>query len=329
MTRLLLLAYGRPTEYARAAFAALSAWAWAPTGYGQLAAVVYTDQPAALAPYLAALPVDYQVLTEARLTELRGPRQYVHRIKACVVLEASAAYPGDELLFIDSDTFFIAAPGPLLQQLAAGTVFLHQPEYTLAEAVGIYAAFSQARYPRRLLEHLTGRSFQLAGAEVRFRPYQTCWNSGVLGLPPALAPLLPDTLAMLDDFYAASEWFTCEQVAFSLALQTAGPLAPAGRYIYHYWAAPQKTLADQLLTHALTPALAALPLLTRLRQVRQLIPEWHAALKHHQARHDALYSLGQGQLGAGLRCAAKALLADPFDLEFMRQFGRALRWPRS
>lgn len=325
MTRLLLLAYGRRTEHARAVFAALSAWAFAPAGYGQLAAVVFTDQPAAFTPYLAGLPVDYHLLTDSLLAELRGPRHYVHRVKACVIAQASQDYPGDDLLFIDSDAFFVAAPGPLLQELAAGTPSLHQPEYTLAGAVGVYAAFRQAHYPRRVLALLAGRSFQVGGAAVQFTPGQLAWNSGVVGLPAALTALLPDTLALLDALYEASEWFVSEQLAFSLVLQTNGPIAPAGAYVYHYWSKAQKALADTLLAAALTADFAAWPLPARLHRVRQLVPAWYEQLEIHKAQQDALYAFRHGDYAGGVKCAAKALLAAPFDTGFARSLLRVLR----
>ncbi|MGI4873801.1 MAG: hypothetical protein ACRYFX_21790 [Janthinobacterium lividum] len=325
MTRLLLLAYGRPTEYARAVFAALSAWAFAPAGYGQLSAVVFTDQPAAFEPYLAGLPVAYQLLSASLLAELRGPQQFVHRVKACVIAQAGQDYPGDELLFIDSDTFFVAAPGPLLQGLAAGAAYLHQREYTLAGAVGVYAGFQQARYPRRLLALLAERSFKVGGAQVRFDPSQVTWNSGVVGLPTTLTPLLPDTLALTDALYAGCGWFVCEQLAFSLILQAAGPVEPADAYVYHYWAQAQKTLADSLLAVELTAAFAALPLPARLRRVRQLVPTWHEQLEIHKAQQDALYAFSHGEYKSGVKCAAKALLAFPFDPGFARDLLRVLR----
>ncbi len=325
MTRLLLLAYGRRTEYARAVFAALSAWAFAPAGYGQLAAVVFTDQPDAFVSYLAGLPVDYQLLTESRLAELRGPRHYVHRVKACVIAQASRDYPGDKLLFIDSDTFFVAAPGPLLHGLAVGQPYLHQPEYTLAGAVGVYAAFQQAHYPRRVLALLAERSFKVGSATVRFSPGQLAWNSGVVGLPAALTTLLPDTLALLDALYEGSEWFVSEQLAFSLALQTVSPIEPAAAYVYHDWGQAQKALADDLLAAELTPAFAAEPLPTRLHRVRQLVPAWYERLELHKTQQDALYALSHGDYAGGMKCAAKAWLAAPFDTGFARGLLRVLR----
>jgi hypothetical protein len=323
MPRLLLLAYGRETEYRRALLAALSCWAWRPR-LG-LAATICTDQPDFFRPYLAGLAVTYKLATPAYLTQARGPQQYIHRVKAQFIAEAFAEHPTEELLFIDSDTFFIASPDSLLQNLATGLPFMHQHEYTLAEAVPIYAEFNQAKYPKKLLELLANRTFALGGEQVQFHAGQSSWNSGVLGLPRTLAPLLPDILALLDELYAGTGWFTCEQLAFSLALQASGPVQASNRYVYHYWGQPQKKVMDKLLPVFLTPELAALPLAERLLHVRQQVPWFHRQMELSKAQEDALYALRRGRLVAGLKCVAKALLTNPLDAQFLREVMQVLR----
>lgn len=317
MARLLLLAYGRQTEYCRAIFAALSAWAWQtrPT----VAATIYTDQPSFFEPYLAGLPVEYNYLSESRLNELKGPLQFVHRVKAQLIAQAFLDYPTEELLFIDSDTFFMAAPDGLLQRVGQGVPIMHQHEYQLAEATARHAGFGQAHYPEKLLALLASRSFQLGGRAVQFHAGQSSWNSGVLGLPQALAPLLPDILTLTDELYAGTGWFLCEQLAFSLALQASGPVQACDQLVYHYWEQPQKTLMDKLLLTLLTPSFAAEPLAQRLSRMQQLVPQVRRQLETEKARAGARYAWQQGQLLAGLKYTAKALLINPFDARFVRE----------
>jgi len=327
MTHLVLLAYGRETEYHRAIFAALSFWAWQQRRAAgtPVQAVVFTDQPAFFGPYLAGLPVRYEHLTPASLAAMQQPHGYVHRVKAAILAQLAASHPHDALLFVDSDTFFTAAPDALLQRLAGGATFLHQREYTLAEAVGVYAAFGQAHFPERLLALLAQRTFRVGGAEVQFHPTHYAWNSGVLGLPPAATPLLPDVLHLLDDLYAGTEWFTCEQLAFSLALQTQTVLHPCTEYVFHYWGQRQKALMDGRLPSLLTEAFGHLPLPERLRQVRQLIPLWRRAIELDRLHEGTLYALDQGQMLAGLKYAAKAWLTAPLSLALPRNLWRHWR----
>lgn len=323
MMRLLLLAYGRQTEYYRAVFAALSAWAWQP--HSTVAATVYTDQPGFFEPYLAELPVEYHYLSASRLTELKGPLGFVHRVKAQLIAQAFLDYPSEELLFIDSDTFFNAAPDGLLQRLAQGMPVMHQHEYQLTDSLAIHGGFGQAHYPEKLLALLASRRFRLDGELVQFHAGQSSWNSGVLGLPRAMAPLLPDILALVDELYADTGWFLCEQLAFSLALQASGPVQACDQLVHHYWGQPQKTLMDKLLPTALNPAFAALPLAQRLSRVRQLVPQFRRQLELDKAREGALYALRQGQLTAGLKCAARALLINPLNAQFTRELLLVLR----
>jgi hypothetical protein len=317
MPRLLLLAYGRETEYRRALLAALSCWAWRPQ-LG-LAATICTDKPDFFRPYLDGLAIEYKLATPEYLTQARGPHHYVHRVKAQFIAEAFAEHPAEELLFIDSDTFFIASPDSLLQTLAAGQPIMHLREYTLAEAVAIYAEFNQAKYPKKLLDLLASRTFELGGEQVQFHAGQSSWNSGVLGLPRALAPLLPDILALTDELYVGTGWFTCEQLAFSLALQANGPVHASDEHVYHYWGQPQKKVMDKLLFTFFTPEMAALPLAERLQRVKQRLAWFRRQMELDKAQEGALYALRRGRLAAGLKCVAKALLTQPLDAQFMRE----------
>lgn len=326
MTCLVLLAYGRATEHPRAIFAALSAWAWAtPAEAASLRILAYTDQPAALEPWLAGLPVRYELLTPERLAEARGPQQFVHRVKVACLLDARQQYPTDALLYVDSDTFFVASPAPLLRALTANRLLLHQPEYTLPEAITIHERFGQGHYPRQLLAELTRQPYRVGEADIAFQPTQTLWNSGVVGLPAAATALLPDVLTLTDRLYAATNWFTSEQVAFSLVLPAIAPPLATNAAIYHYWRQPLKELADTLLAQALSPDLAARPLPERLGRVRQLSRRFHNQLEQHRTEQDALHALRTGQRLAGLKCATKALLRQPLHPPFLRQLAQALR----
>lgn len=325
MTNLVLLAYGRATEYRRAIFAALSFWAWRVEAQADVRAIIFTDEPAFFQPYLQNLPVVYELLTPARLAAMQGLHHYIHRVKAEIIGQVFRQYPADNVLFFDSDTFFAAEPGPVLAGLAAGHTYMHLREYTLAAAVNIYAGFGQAEYPRQLLEVLASRRFEVGGRQVQFQPAQYNWNSGVLGLPAAVAGLLPDVCALMDALYAGSGWFTSEQIAFSLALQAQGPVLPSQAYVYHYWEKQQKVLADSWLEKLVTADFSGMPLAGQLAQVRRLVPQWHRQLELHKAQEAALYSFAHGQLQAGLKCTAKALLAGPPSGKFMKEIYRVLR----
>lgn len=326
MTQLVLLAHSREVEYHRAIFAVLSFWA----GYKDQAApavqaVVFTDQPAFFELYLTGLPVRYEQLTAESLAAMQQPLGYVHRVKPAILAQVAQRYPQDELLFIDSDTFFYKLPDQLLQQLVAGITFLHQREYTLAEAVGVYAAFGQAHFPKKLLELLATTHFKVAGAETQFHSEQSAWNSGVVGLPSVATALLPDVLGVLDALYAGTGWFTCEQIAFSLVLQTQRTLHACNDYLVHYWGKQQKYLMDKCLSELLTASFGQLSVVERLTQVRQLVPRWRRAIELDRLHEGALYAFTQGQAVAGLKYAAKCWFIAPFSGKLAKDVWRLLR----
>ena len=325
MQYLVLLSYGREAEYRRAIFTALSFWARYRGPRAAIRTVIFTDCPSFFEPYLAELPVDYIPLNAAQREAMAGPHRYAFRVKVAILDELQQVHPGSSLLYCDSDTFFVADPGPLLRWLAAGTAFMHQPVYTFEEAVGIYAAFDQAEYPRRFLELINSRSFRVAGQPRQFAGSQQAWNSGVLGLPPAAAPLMPDVYALTDAFYAETGWFTAEQLAFSLVLPARLPLLRSDQYVFHYWGPRQKELMDAHLARLLIPAFVHRPLPARLAAARPLTTRWHRQIELDQVREGSLYAFGKGQLLAGAKYAAKALLHAPFDISFPKQVIQTLR----
>lgn len=325
MTRHVILAYGREIEHRRAIFAILSFWAWYGGPKHELRTVVFTDKPALFEAPLAGLPVDYEVLGPERLLELRGPQQNVHRVKVAIIGQVFGQHPGARVLFTDSDTFFVAEAQEMLARVRPGTSLMHEREYRLADAVGIHAAFNQAKYPRRLLDFIKDRTFALGATRHRFHDGQFSWNSGVLGLPPDLGALMPDIMALTDALYEGTGWFTSEQLAFSLALQCKTQVESSSEYVLHYWGERQKKLMDSNLLTLFDNAFNAHAVPDRLVQVRRLATRWCRAVELDRDREGALYAFAQGNTLAGVKCALKAFVAAPLNTAFPRALVRVLR----
>lgn len=322
MTRHLILAYGQPTEHWRATFAILSFWAWYTGDRAQARTVLFTDNPSFYTDFLAGLPVEYVTITPEWLQETHKPQGYVHRTKIAIIDRAFRDYPHDNLLFCDSDTFFVAPTNSLLALLRPGVSAMHQREFTFADAVAIYTDFKpagQERYPLQLIKLIERQGFRIDGQMRRFHATDFVWNSGVLGLTPEVADLLPDVFALNDALYAGSEWFITEQIAFSLALPARTELVASNAYVYHYWGKQQKILIDSFLGKTIQEQLAPLPLPERLEKVRRLTLHWRHIIQNDKARQDALYAFSTGQLVAGAKCAAKTLLASPFQPTFLKE----------
>jgi hypothetical protein len=259
---------------------------------------------------------------------MRGPQQYIHRVKPAVVEKVFQDYPGDNLLFCDSDTFFIAKADPLLRSIRPGVSAMHLREFTFEEAVSTYAAFSpphQDKFPRKLIELLESRTFTVDSQEHQFKKTQHIWNSGVLGLSHEVGRLMPDINTINDAFFKGSGWFTSEQIAFSMVLPLKSTLIASDQYIFHYWGQQQKVLMDGLLAVLRTPDFLRLSLPECLAQVKDLTHKWWQAVRVNIAREGALYAFSKGELKAGVKCAAKAFLAAPFDAAFAKDLFTVFR----
>lgn len=321
MTRHIILAYGRETEHWRATFAVLSFWAWYGGNREDVKTVIFTDKPEFFAPYLTGLPVEYSVLTTPELEKMYGPQRYIHRAKLVILEQTLQAHPEDNVLFCDSDTFFITAAEPMIQRLQAGTTIMHLCEFTVADAVGVYASFSPAQdeYPRKLIQLIESRDFWVGAKSFRFSKDQFIWNSGVLGLTKEVGGLMPDICALNDDLYAGSGWITSEQIAFSFALQETTTIIPSDQYVFHYWGKQQKVLMDSLLPELGTTPFKKLALEERLEEVRQLTDKWQRAVELDKVREGALYAFSHGELFNGLKRTAKAILVSRFDAAFTKE----------
>ncbi|RSK49055.1 glycosyltransferase family protein [Hymenobacter rigui] len=317
MVYLTLLSYGGPVEYHRALGAALSFYAHY-SGPEPVTMALFTDNPEFFRPYLRGVPVEYLLLPPERRLAMVGPDRYSFRVKICILQELMQRWPGADVLYLDSDTLVQRDPAPLLRDLQAGIAFMDQPEHTFAEAVVQYAARPDAAAPGRLIDLFGRQQFLVNGQWRQFTAGQKCWNSGVLGLPAAAAALLPDVLRLCDAFYAGSEWFTSEQLAFSVALPLRFPLRRADAYVYHYWSPAQKAWMDRELARLL-PGPAAPPLTTGLttRWVRRLVVE--------KLREGALYAARRGRPVPACKYALKAMVRTPFALTFVGRFIQALR----
>jgi hypothetical protein len=319
-----MLAHGRETEHRRAVFAILSFWAWYGGRRTDVRTVIFTDKPELFETPLAGLPIDYVLLTPERLAAMSGPEHFVHRVKVAIIGEVLREHPGDNVLFCDSDTFFVAESDQFLLRLQPGTSLLHQREYRLADAVGIYARFNQAKYPRKLLEMLAQQTFKVGNTRQRFRQTLFSWNSGVLGLTTEVAALMPDILALTDALYAGSQWIMCEQLAFSLALQATTRILPSEQYVFHYWGRRQKELMDGQLAGLLTPHFSEQELSGRLVQARRLSIKWLRTVELDKNREGALHAFANGELMAGVKCAMKALIAAPLNVTFAKELVGAI-----
>lgn len=325
MTNLVVLSYGSQKEYRRAVLAVLSFFSFYDVlpPLPEVQVIIYTDHSDYFEQFLADVPVRYVILTPEQQTAMMGAIEYRHRIKAVVVGNTLAGYPEANLLFFDSDTFFVKHPKPLLESIQPGLSVMHTVEFTFNDIA--YQPLPHGKTVADFVRMMEHEAFHTTHGTEHFSGTQQCWNSGVLGLAPSVAAYLPDIYQLIDHLYIHSHWHITEQIAFSLVLQTRDQIQPAIDYVYHYWEGDKKLAADALLTRALDANFAALSHHEKLVQVRQLVKRLPTAIPAYLNTHAeiglkqaAITAFNADDFWSAYRAAAIYLLKVPSDRKFLR-----------
>lgn len=190
--------------------------------------VVYCDRPA-LVPQHPFVRLVH--LSAARLAEWRRPTGYVHRVKIAVLRAVAAHSPGPFVL-VDSDTRWLRLPNLEFDELipvrgGGPTVFfMHALENDISPTY--YRDYH--RYLRRRA------ATDLARWSLRPGPWRV-WNSGVVGVAPAVGPsFFDEALDLCDRLYLnVRPRLYVEQVAIALLADRQFQLRPFGECVHHYW----------------------------------------------------------------------------------------------
>jgi len=318
MINLVIQSFGREHEYRRAVLTILSFYAHVSKPLPETRVILFTDRPDYLEPFLTGLPVHYRLLTSDKIRAMRGEIDFLHRMKIAVI-EESFSIAGGNLLYVDSDTFFIADPAPKMALLSDQASFMHLREYsfdTLREAVLPAGESFLAVYSL-----ITNQSFRLAdGSPVSITPAQYSWNAGVMFLHHSVAGLVSDVYALTDQLYPATQNHASEQYAFSVILQNRMTLNACDDVVYHYWYRIKKHIIDAFLIKRLTLSWSVLPLNTKLEEVRRWTSSFPRYLDEHvfTLRDDAVQYFNTDEFGKGFRAALRAFFKDPFSVTFIK-----------
>lgn len=145
------------------------------------------------------------------------------KIRALQVI--AAAFPGEDLLYVDADTILVTGLKRLAHVLSEGHPVMHLPEAPLRS--------SSTNTERQNWQVLRGKTF----GRITVDEETVMWNAGVIGVPAGrAASLLATTMSLCDAMCeTAARRRLLEQLAFSLALAEGGDLVDARQDILHYW----------------------------------------------------------------------------------------------
>ncbi len=226
---LLYLSHGPEVYAMEAAYAILSA-----RGNGQFKGPIHvvTDHAPLLQQLLGAAPdIHYLPLSAARKQAFIGPTAYVHRLKPQAIAWATReiSQPGDQVVFLDTDTAFLHDLQLWLDHMAQGRVVLNECEGP-ANAIP-HATRSQ----QRAGEFFRRSTLQVQGVGCLLDPATPLWNSGVIGFDAARVGWFDEATAWIDAMWPLLPIHTVEQCAFSAVLHAHRvPLVDSGPVVFHY-----------------------------------------------------------------------------------------------
>ncbi len=245
-TRFGVLAYGpRGGLHREAAVALLTLQAYAPPGSE---IVLLTDRPDHYRWFGNSITIDR--LTQATVRAWRGPLDDQFR-PSLEALRRLAEDSTADVVLADTDTMARRDLTGLAERLAAGAVFMHRREYSLAAP--------PRKGDRSLAHEVVGRTWH------GITPDGTAsmWNAGIVASSRQHADIFERTLAVFDEIRPLTRYFAVDQLACSIVLAAYAPLEEAAPWFDHYWGnrpwfgrATERFLSRALL-EGLTPAAAS------------------------------------------------------------------------
>lgn len=180
-----------------------------------LSIVVYTDEPNVFSGW----PVEVVELNPETLLAWTGGDGYLHRRKAMAIQDALRRF--EQVIFIDTDTFFTASPHALFERLA-------QADWIVDEVEGTWGAWND-----QLLYHATaGWLREQLGVGDNMRLI----NSGVLGFSKCGEEIMTEAVRLIDDLYPlAPDVHVIEQFAVGCAARNLAAPAQSNGIVCHYF----------------------------------------------------------------------------------------------
>lgn len=302
-------------EYNRAIVSILSLLAWNNAASADFRVICFTDNPAYMNKYLANIKVEYIYLSPSIMHHMLGGGTYIHRRKICILQDVYLRYPEDDIIFLDSDTFFISDTSGFMAKLESGYALMHEREYRLDEAPEIYRKYMSKRlqnaesYPLAFISLIESKTFAVDGEQLSIKPEQYVWNSGVLGLKKEILPHLNDVLSLSDEFYKESGWFISEQLAFGLLLQNKTQIRESSAFINHYH--QSKHHVDPRINRLLDNKFVKMRLGEKLACVRRFTIHVNKLVILDSSSSISIGAFKKKNVRKGLKFALKALKSIP------------------
>jgi hypothetical protein len=305
--------FGRESEYKRAILSVWSYWVHRPSGK----VLLFTDAPDYFSYFFKSMPIQYVALSPEKIQEMRGSIDFLHRMKIAL-LEEAFSMTDDDLLYADSDTFFVDDVTDLEQQVAPRRAFMHMREYRLDSLRNM--RLPAAKPFHDFLDLIAGHAFTgVDGKSIPVSLMHYSWNAGVMALHRSHSHLLRDVFALTDQFYPSTQNHASEQYAFSIVLQNNAILGDCEDTVYHYWYRVKKQVMDAFLAKALNDRWSNFTVDEKKESVKKWVAILPTLLQNHKwaLRDNAIQAFNENRFRTGYSFAVRALMKNPFDVKFL------------
>lgn len=201
---------------------------------------IYTDNVGYWADFQPYLNISTVQLTPEKIKEWRGPNDFVHRAKVCMLIDAAKSLELQESLFyLDTDMVFTSRLRTLIDAVPAGNLAMHVFEEDLLKPRSILG--------KKLAIALINKSFM--GQSQVYTPIgkgnpSQMFNAGALLIRAPYRGLLNEVLMLSDAMYQTYAKHNIEQLAFSTVFGATSPISELKSGLVHYW--PMKSIRAQI-----------------------------------------------------------------------------------
>jgi hypothetical protein len=191
---------------------------------GNFTVKIFTDKPESFDWLSKLFSLETVCVSQEQLKQWSGLNSQILRGKIKAIQEVIYS-SSVNLLFVDTDTFFLGKVDGLFEKISSGYFVMHLREWPFSHGRKMDSSFCP-KDSEYLLE---------SGLKISLNDESVMWNSGVIGISSCCKNILDDVLEFNDRFYKENPSWHVEQLSFSVVFQNSGKLVKAKNRIYHYW----------------------------------------------------------------------------------------------
>lgn len=189
--------------------------------------VVYTDSPTHFESILGKERVECRLIDAEIIRKWRGEIDFVHRVKIETLLHFSKNLVDDNILYLDSDIYFVQDVTAIFEHISKGNFYMHDEE----------GALNCSKFPLilKMGKFIKSHRKELQKVGIAIPDNTKTWNAGVIGFNTSNKYVLQKVLCFTDSFYKIYPKHIAEQFGFSLYLGKEGKVLTARHQLFHYW----------------------------------------------------------------------------------------------